>query len=76
MCRLNNIYKVRNASFFLYINNLTKDFQNFDMFLPSYNPFKYYQEFNGHPSYYGPTNLHASNRYVELLVNIHDFVKF
>eukprot|EP00088_Acartia_fossae_P000117 TRINITY_DN10032_c0_g1_i13.p1 TRINITY_DN10032_c0_g1~~TRINITY_DN10032_c0_g1_i13.p1 ORF type:complete len:168 (-),score=0.39 TRINITY_DN10032_c0_g1_i13:108-611(-) len=24
--------------------------------------YQYYQEYSGHPSYYGPTNLHRSNR--------------
>ena len=29
--------------FGLYINNLNPDFQNFDFFLPSYNPFKWFE---------------------------------
>ena len=31
-CMLNNIYKIKNASFSLYINNFNPDFQNFDYF--------------------------------------------
>ena len=31
---------MKNTTFCLYINDLNPDFQNFDFFLTSYNPFK------------------------------------